>query len=151
MLFFPLAIWTDVCSLQINYKIWREEFCSVLLPCKKVSAVDFYCVNFYCSGTREKEDSEQLGFVGDSGLFNRHICSPLTFPLTSQWAISFASPHAVFFFRYQGKKEMFFFSWVSPFSYSSCSTTLEWELDHNSLKYLQTEWISCNILGWCFL
>lgn len=149
MLFFPLAIQTDVCSFQINYKTWRKEFCSVLLPCKKVPAADFYCVYFYCSGTRGKEDGEQLGFVGDNGLFLQHICSPLAFPLTSQWAISFACPH-VFFIGSREKINAFFLMSVSIFLLPTF-TTLEWELYHNSLKCLQTDWISCNICGWCLL
>lgn len=48
---------------------------------KKVPAADLYCVYFYCSGARGKEDGEQPGFVGE--LFHQQICSPLTFPLTS--------------------------------------------------------------------
>lgn len=92
----------------MNYKIWKEEFCLVLLPNKKVPAADVYCVYFYCSGTRGKEDSEQLGFVGDSVLFHQHICSPLTFLLTSQRAISFASPHVVFSIGSREKKKCYF-------------------------------------------
>lgn len=112
MLFFPLAIWTDVCSLQTNYKIWREEFCLVLLPCKKVPAAVFYCVYFYCSGTREKAYSGQLGLVGDNGLFHQHIyfCLPVNLPVSYQHCL----PSCCFKYREQGNK-MLFFLWVFIF------------------------------------
>lgn len=103
----------------------------------------------------------------------------LTFPLTPQWASSFIFPPIVFvcflgvfaavcgfvllgfyFGRFclyvfstgsRGKKPMLSFLLVSPFSYYSCFANLEWKLDHSSLKHLQTDWIPCNILGWCLL
>jgi len=63
----------------------------------------FYCVYFYCSGTRRKEDCEQLGFAEDSSfsISTFALLSPLHPPVGYQVCF----PSCCFFpFRQQEKK-----------------------------------------------
>lgn len=143
---FPLA-WTDVCSLQINYKIWREEFCLVLFPCKMSPSCWFFTV--YTSIAQELEEKKTVS----SWALQRTVALPSahlhsSHPFTSQYAIRFASPHVCFFPLGSSRKNVLFLMHVSTFLLS-VFFILEGKLDHRSLKHLQTDWISCNSLGWC--
>lgn len=102
MLFFPLA-WTDVCSLQINYKIWREEFCLVLFPCKISPSCWFFTVYTFTAQELEGKKTEQLGFAEDSSfsISTFAFLSPLRPPVDYQVCF----PSCCFFpFRQQEKK-----------------------------------------------